>query len=61
MIRTIIIDDEPSAVNVLSILLKKKCKDDVELIATSTSPFEGKALIEQHNPDLVLLLRADRR
>ena len=55
MIRTIIVDDEPSAVNVLSILLKKKCKEDVEIIATSNSPVEGKALIEQHKPDLVFL------
>lgn len=55
MIRTIIVDDEPSAVNVIALLLKKKCKEDVEVIATSTSPFEGKALIEQHKPDLVFL------
>jgi two-component system LytT family response regulator len=55
MIRTIIVDDEPSAVNVLALLLKKKCKDDAEVIATSTSPFEGKKLIEQHKPDLVFL------
>jgi len=55
MIRTIIIDDEPSAVNVLVLLLKKRCKNDVEVIATSTSPFEGKKLIEQHQPDLVFL------
>lgn len=55
MIRTIIIDDEPSAVNVLSLLLKKRCREDVEVIATSLSPAEGKKLIEQHNPDLVFL------
>lgn len=55
MIRTIIIDDEPSAVNVLSLLLKKKCKDDVEVVATSTSPQEGKKLIEEQQPDLVFL------
>jgi two-component system LytT family response regulator len=55
MIRVIIIDDEPAAVNLLSILLKKKCKTDVEVIATSNSPFEGKYLIEQLNPDLVFL------
>jgi len=55
MIRTIIIDDEPSAVNVLAILLKRKCKEDVEIVATSTSPHEGKKLIEQHKPDLVFL------
>ena len=55
MIRTIIVDDEPSAVNVLALLLKKRCKDDVEVVATSTSPHEGKKLIEQHQPDLVFL------
>jgi len=55
MIRTIIIDDEPSAVNVLATLLKKKCRDDVEIIATTNSPREGITLIEQHKPDLVFL------
>jgi two-component system, LytTR family, response regulator len=55
MIRTIIVDDEPSAVNVLSLLLKKKCKDDVEIIATSGSPQEGRELILKHAPDLVFL------
>jgi two-component system LytT family response regulator len=55
MIKTVIIDDEPSAVNVLSLLLKKKCRDDVEIIATANSADEGKLLIEQHQPDLVFL------
>jgi two-component system LytT family response regulator len=55
MIRAIIIDDEPSAVNVLATLLKKKCKDDVDVIAVTNSPFEGEALIMQHQPDLVFL------
>src|SRR6186713_1369102 len=55
MIRAIIIDDENSAINVLSMLLKKKCKDDVEVVATSNSPADGKILIEQHKPDLVFL------
>ena len=55
MIRTIIVDDEPSALNVLSLLLKKKCKEDVEIIATSTSPREGRELIETLKPDLVFL------
>lgn len=55
MIRTIIIDDEPSAVNVLAMLLEKKCKETVEVIATSTSPYEGKDLIESLSPDLVFL------
>lgn len=55
MIRTIIIDDEPSAINVLATLLKKKCREDVEVVATSSSPVAGKALIEEINPDLVFL------
>lgn len=55
MIRTIIVDDEPSAINVLSLLLKKKCREDVEIIATSGSPQEGRALIEKLSPDLVFL------
>ena len=55
MIRAIIIDDEISAINVLSLLLRKKCKDDVDVVATTTSPVEGKLLIEQQKPDLVFL------
>lgn len=55
MIKTIIIDDEPSAVNVLTMLLQKKCTEDVEIIATSYSPLEGKKLIEELMPDLVFL------
>ena len=55
MIRTIIIDDEPSAINVLSTLLKKKCREDVEVVATSTSPLTARALIEELKPDLVFL------
>jgi two-component system LytT family response regulator len=55
MIRTVIIDDEPSAVNVLTMLLQKKCKEDVEIVAASYSPMEGKKLIEEHRPDLVFL------
>ncbi len=55
MIRTIIIDDEPSSVNVLSLLLKKKCKEDVQIVATTNSPHLGKVLIEEHKPDLVFL------
>ena len=49
MIRTIIIDDEPSAANALAMLLKKKCKDVVEVIATSNAPLEGKKIIEQND------------
>ncbi len=55
MIRTIIIDDEPWAIDVLTMLLKKKCSHDVQVVATSNSPSLGKSLIEKHNPDLVFL------
>jgi two-component system, LytTR family, response regulator len=55
MIRSIIIDDEPSAISVLQNLLQKKCKDLVEVIGTSNSALQGKELIEQLSPDLVFL------
>ena len=55
MIRTIIIDDEPSAVSVLTTLLQKHCKDDIELLATANDPEEGRSLIEQLHPDLVFM------
>jgi two-component system LytT family response regulator len=55
MIRTIIIDDEPSAVRVLTALLKKYCRDDIDLVASANTPDEGKALIEELQPDLVFL------
>lgn len=55
MIKTIIIDDEPSAVSVLSMLLKNKYPTEIEILATSNSAIEGKELIEKLDPDLVFL------
>lgn len=55
MIKTIIIDDEPSAVGVLTMLLKNKYSGEVDIVATSNSPFEGKDLIEKLQPDLLFL------
>jgi two-component system, LytTR family, response regulator len=55
MIRAIIIDDEPLAIESLMLILKKKCRNDVEVIASSNSPHLGKSLIEEHSPDLVFL------
>jgi two-component system, LytTR family, response regulator len=55
MIRAIIVDDEPLAIESLEIILKKKCRDDVQVIATSNSPQLGRSLIEEHQPDLVFL------
>ena len=55
MIRAIIIDDEPLAIDSLMLLLKKKCSDDVQVVATSNSPRLGKELIEKHQPDLIFI------
>ena len=55
MIRAIIIDDEPLAIESIELILKKKCKEDVQVIATSKYPKLGKSLIEEHQPDLVFL------
>jgi two-component system, LytTR family, response regulator len=55
MIRAIIIDDEPLAIEALEIILKKKCSNEVQVIATSNSPTLGKLLIEEQHPDLVFL------
>jgi two-component system, LytTR family, response regulator len=55
MIRTIIIDDEPSAVSVLTTLLQKHCRDDIDLLATAYDPEDGRSLIEQLHPDLVFM------
>jgi two-component system LytT family response regulator len=53
MIRTIIIDDEPLAIDSLAHVLKNKCGDDVRVIATCNSPKLAKSIIEEHKPDLV--------
>lgn len=55
MLRTIIIDDEPSAIEVITLLLKMKCPADVEVIATSTSPHQGRKLIDELAPNLVFM------
>ena len=55
MIRCIIIDDESSAIEVLKLLLKKKHTADVEVVATATSPYKGKELIDELQPDLVFV------
>lgn len=55
MIRAIIIDDEPLAIEALSLLLERKCRDDVQVIATSTNPQSGRELIEKHQPDLLFV------
>ncbi|HEX6334854.1 MAG TPA: LytTR family DNA-binding domain-containing protein, partial [Flavisolibacter sp.] len=55
MIRTVIIDDEPSAVRLLQLVLETKCSRDIEIIAVSNDPFEGKLLLQELKPELVFL------
>lgn len=55
MISAIIIDDEPLAVESLSIVLKKKYSDDIQVIATSNSGQLGKEVIEKYSPDVVFI------
>jgi two-component system, LytTR family, response regulator len=55
MIRSVLIDDEPSAINLLSLILSKFCKEEVEIVATATDPFEAKELIQVHKPDVIFL------
>jgi two-component system LytT family response regulator len=52
--KTIIIDDEPHAIEVLQILLEKNCKQ-VEVAGTATKSIEGISLIDHLIPDLVFL------
>ncbi len=54
MIRTIIIDDEKSCIDLLSVLLIEHCKQ-VKIIAQGSSVEEGISLINELKPDLVFL------
>lgn len=55
MIKVLIIDDEPSAVEVIRLNLQKRCAAEVEIVGTTNFPGEGKALVESLKPDLVFL------
>lgn len=54
MIRTIIVENEPLASEALLQLIETYCTD-VDVLATARTLKEAKALIQQHNPDLVFL------
>jgi len=54
MLRAIIIDDEPNAVNLLVLRLGQHCPQ-IEIVATSTESLTGVEAIKQHNPDVVFL------
>lgn len=54
MIRAVIIDDEESARNVLSSILKEYCVN-VEVVGTAKDVPSGVIQINKHNPDIVFL------
>ncbi|MCD2424378.1 LytTR family DNA-binding domain-containing protein [Niabella pedocola] len=53
MIKCAIIDDEQSAINVLTNYIKRV--SDLELVGTSTDPLKGLELIRSAKPDVVFL------
>ena len=53
-IKTILIDDEQAAKNILGSLLKMAFPN-VDVVATGSSLIEGVGLIKEHKPDLVFL------
>ncbi len=53
MIRTVIVDDEPPAREILREFLGDE--DDVEIVAECSNGFEAVKEIAQHDPDLLLL------
>jgi two-component system, LytTR family, response regulator len=54
MLRTIIVDDEPKNVRILTKLLTDYCSD-VKIIATAGNATEAAEIIEEIKPDLVFL------
>ncbi|HEX9162973.1 MAG TPA: response regulator [Thermoanaerobaculia bacterium] len=53
MIRTIIVDDEPPARDILREYLS--ANDDVEIVAECANGFEAVKAVAEHDPDLLLL------
>jgi two-component system, LytTR family, response regulator len=54
-IRTIIIDDEPSGILILSLLLEKYFPTLIEIVGTTESPLEAVEMIKTLKPNLVFL------
>jgi len=54
MIKTLIVDDENSCIEVLKELLSQYCKD-IKVIATCSSVDDGVTLINELKPDLIFL------
>ena len=55
MKRAIIIDDEPSAVSLLTNMLQKFCSQWIRVIGTGNDAEEGRCLIQSLRPDIVFL------
>jgi len=53
MIRTILVDDEPLAIQGLALRLQKH--DDVDIVETCSNGREAIRAIKTHKPDLVFL------
>lgn len=54
MLKTLIIDDEADARKVLQFMLEQYC-EDIEIVGEANGVVQGKKMIDQHQPDLVLL------
>ncbi len=54
MIKVVIIDDEPNAVNLISSILKNNFPD-IQVVGTAHSPIEGIKLINTQKPNLIFL------
>lgn len=54
LIKTIIIDDEPAALDTLKMKLEMYCQD-IEVVAVCNSAKQGLQAINEHKPDLVFL------
>lgn len=54
MLSAVIIDDEPNAVNLLSLRLSQHCPQ-IEVVATCTGSLQGIEAIKEHRPEILFL------
>ena len=54
MLRAVIIDDEPSGISALELLITKHV-EEVKIVATTTSAVKGISLIENYKPEILFL------
>lgn len=55
MFKAIIIDDEKSSHETLELLIKEKFPDEITICAMCNSAKEGRAAVQQHDPNLIFL------